>query len=410
MSSRFGLLGEKLGHSYSPRVHSMLGDYDYRLIELAPHELEPFMRSFELDGANVTIPYKKAVMPFCAELSQAARAIGCVNTIVRRDNGLYGDNTDLAGFVYMLAKAGIKPQGKALVLGSGGASLTACAALRQMGAQVVVISRSGENNYDNIDIHSDARLIVNTTPVGMYPNNGKSPVNLSSFTLCEGVVDVIYNPARTELLMQARELGIPYAGGLSMLVAQAKYAAEQFLGEKIDDARIAEIENVLARESANIILIGMPGSGKSTVGKLAADMLGREFIDADECIVRAAGKSIAEIFAQGGESEFRALETQVLSELGKLSGKVIATGGGCVTRDENYRLLAQNGVIFWIRRDIENLDREGRPLSQSGSLEQMYSLRRPMYERFADCALDNNGNAQDTARELIDIYRKGAER
>ena len=404
---RCGLLGEKLGHSYSPAIHALLGEYEYRLYEKAPDEVESFLRSGDFDGLNVTIPYKKTVLPLCADLSDEARAIGSVNTLVRRPDGtLFGDNTDAWGFRYLLSSAGIDPRGqKALVLGSGGASVMAVYVLKTLGASdVTVISRSGPDNYQNLDRHADAELIVNTTPVGMYPNNGAAAVDLTRFPRCRGVADVVYNPARTALLLQAEALGIPHAGGLGMLVGQALRASERFQGRALDTGLVGSITEKLRRESGNIILIGMPGCGKSTLAARLHELTGRPVFDADERVVRLAGKTIPEIFAGSGEAGFRALETQALAELGKLSGAILATGGGCVTREENYPLLHQNGTIFWLRRDTALLPREGRPLSENADLAAMYEQRAPLYARFADRIIDNDGAAEATARKILEAY------
>ena len=404
---RCGLLGEKLGHSYSPAIHALLGEYEYRLYEKAPDEVESFLRSGDFDGLNVTIPYKKTVLPLCADLSDEARAIGSVNTLVRRPDGtLFGDNTDAWGFRYLLSSAGIDPRGqKALVLGSGGASVMAVYVLKTLGASdVTVISRSGPDNYQNLDRHADAELIVNTTPVGMYPNNGAAAVDLTRFPHCRGVADVVYNPARTALLLQAEALGISHAGGLGMLVGQALRASERFQGRALDTGLVGSITEKLRRESGNIILIGMPGCGKSTLAARLHELTGRPVFDADERVVSLAGKTIPEIFAGSGEAGFRALETQALAELGKLSGAILATGGGCVTREENYPLLHQNGTIFWLRRDTALLPREGRPLSENADLAAMYEQRAPLYARFADRIIDNDGAAEATARKILEAY------
>ena len=270
---RCGLLGGKLGHSYSPAIHHELGDYAYRLYEKTPDELPAFLTGGSFDGLNVTIPYKKAVMPYCAALSETAQRVGCVNTLVRRADGtFYGDNTDVFGFERMLHTTGVRPAGKkALVFGSGGASATACDVLGRAGAQVVCISRSGADNYENLSRHRDAQILVNTTPLGMYPNNGAAPADLRAFPHCACVLDVIYNPARTALLLQAEALGIPHAGGLEMLVAQAARSSELFTGRAVPDGRIAEITKKTALSMQNIVLIGMPGCGKSMVGRLLAE-------------------------------------------------------------------------------------------------------------------------------------------
>ena len=291
------------------------------------------------------------------------------------------------------------------MLGTGGASVTVCAMLRKRGAQVVPISRSGKDNYTNLEWHRDAKLLVNTTPVGMYPKNGASLVDLGVFPKLEAVLDVVYNPARTALLLQAEKRGIPCAGGLTMLVAQAKRSAEIFLAHALPDGEIARITRQLARQMQNVILIGMPGSGKSTVGRLLAEKLGRPLLEADKELEKAAGMSIPVIFANEGEAGFRKRETRILSDLGKQSGTVISTGGGCVTREENYPLLHQNGVIVWIRRDLNCLAREGRPLSLNADLSAMYAVRAPLYERFADFAVDNDGNAEDTVNLILEVLQ-----
>lgn len=400
---RCGLLGEKLRHSYSPAIHARLGAYEYTLIEKDASQVGAFLQSDSFDGINVTIPYKKTVMRYCAELSSTAEAIGAVNTIVRRGDGsLYGDNTDAYGFSYMVKKAGIEVTGaKALVLGSGGASATVCAVLKEMGArEVVVISRSGEDNYNNLSRHADAEIIVNTTPVGMYPHNGVSPVDLAAFPACRGVLDVVYNPRRTALCLQAEARGIPWESGLTMLVAQAKRASELFTGKTVDDACIDAITAELRGEMENIILIGMPGSGKSSVAAFLGEKLSREVVDSDAEIVRRAGKSIPEIFAQSGEEVFRQLESEVIRDLGKESGLIIATGGGVVTRKENYAPLHQNGTIFHLRRDLNLLPTDGRPLSQRGKLAEMWQVRKPLYEAFSDEEILNDAAVEDAAEKI----------
>ena len=403
-----GLLGRKLGHSYSPQIHACLGDYSYELFEKEPEEVADFLRNGDFSAINVTIPYKKTVMPYCDALTERAVAMGSVNTIVRQPDGtLLGHNTDYFGFSSMVRRSGLDPKGKkVLVLGSGGASVTAVAVLREMGAEVVVISRKGEDNYENLHRHADAAILCNCTPVGMYPNNGESPVDLSLFPLLEGVLDMIYNPARTALLMAAEERGLVAENGLWMLVAQAKEAAEWFTDTPISDKKIIEIHAALRRQMENIILIGMPGSGKSTVGRQLAEQCGKTFVDADTEIGKAAGKTIPEIFAESGEAGFRAWETKVLAELGKRAGIVLATGGGCVTKAGNYPLLHQNGMIFCLERNLDLLPTEGRPLSQRNKLEEMYRIRKPMYDRFADHCIGNNGYAGDTVRSILTLWEE----
>lgn len=403
-----GLLGEKLGHSYSPQIHSMLADYEYKLFEKLPEELEDFLKSGEFDGLNVTIPYKKSVMPYCAELSPTAAQIGSVNTIVRRSDGsLYGDNTDAFGFENLIVHNGIEVKGKkALVLGTGGASVTAQAVLKNLGAsEVVVISRKGEDNYENIAKHADAEIIANTTPVGMYPNNGKAAVDLTQFPKLSGVLDVVYNPARTALLLQAEKLCIPCAGGLYMLVSQAKRSCELFTGKSIPDSEIDRIERVLSHQMQNIVIIGMPGSGKTAVSTMLAERLGRKIFDTDTIVSEKAGMTIPEIFAAQGEAGFRKLETEATAEVGKLSGNIISTGGGVVTVADNYELLHQNGVIVWIERDTNKLARDGRPISLSSDLNELYAARLPLYERFADIKADNNGDINDTVNAIMEMIK-----
>lgn len=403
-----GLLGRKLGHSYSPQIHNLLGDYSYVLFEKEPEELENFLKNGEFSGLNVTIPYKKEVIPYLSELSPTAQKMGCVNTVLRRSDGtLYGHNTDYFGFTSLVRHAGLSVAGKkVLVLGSGGASNTAVAALKDLGANPVVISRSGENNYQNLHRHTDAAAIVNTTPVGMYPNTGVSPIDLVLFPHLEGVLDVIYNPARTQLLLDAEKLGIPRENGLWMLVAQAKEAAEVFTGGKISDEVIEKIYRRLSHQMKNIVLIGMPGCGKSTIVTLLAEKLGRTLADVDEKIISLARKSIPDIFAQDGEPTFRDWETQALTELGKQSGLVIATGGGCVTQKRNYPLLHQNGYLVWLERDCSVLPTDGRPLSQANDLGKMYAVRKPLYEAFADIRVENTCTPEEAAQKILDTLEE----
>ena len=398
-----GLLGRTLAHSYSPQIHSYLGEYSYELFEQVPEEVGNFLQNSDFTAINVTIPYKKDVMPYCTELTDCAKKMGAVNTIVRRPDGtLIGHNTDYFGLHYTFRRMGISLKNKkVLVLGSGGASVTAVIVLQELGANVVIISRSGENNYNNLHLHQDAAVIVNTTPVGMYPNAGVSPVDLGLFTHLEGVLDIIYNPARTKLLLDAAERNIPCENGLWMLVAQAKEAAEWFTGTKISDDVIPEIYEKMCKQMENIVLIGMPGCGKSTIGKLLAEALVREFVDADAEIIRTAGMPIPEIFEKFGEEGFRKIESQVLAALGQKSALVIATGGGCITRKENYPSLHQNGTIYWIERDIASLPTDGRPLSQKGKLEQMYAVRKPLYEAFADGRIHNNGSIEQAVETIV---------
>lgn len=406
----YGLIGARLGHSHSPRIHAALAGYNYQLRELKEEELAGFLTERAFRGINVTIPYKKAVMPFCAELGEGARRIGCVNTIVKRSDGsLYGDNTDYYGFCQTARRAGVTFAGRhVLILGSGGTSLTAFQAAEDLGAASVErVSRSGELNYETVYRREETEIVVNTTPVGMFPKNGERAVNLSRFPRLQGVVDVVYNPLRTAFLLQAEALGVPAAGGLPMLVAQARRASELFTGERIPEERMEAVLREVAADVTNVVLIGMPGSGKSTVGAALARRLEWPFVDADEEIVRRAGRSIPEIFAEDGEERFRTLETEVLSDLGKRSGIVLATGGGAVLFERNLPLLRQNGRIYRITRDVSHLATRGRPLSSSPErLREMERERAPFYERAADVTVSNDGSTAETVAAIMRDLRE----
>ena len=403
-----GLLGRTLGHSYSPQIHNLLAAYEYTLIEKEPEQLDAFFTESDFQGLNVTMPYKKDVIPYCDQLTPIAQELGSVNTIVRMPDGtLLGHNTDYYGFQSMVKQSRLSLAAKkVLVLGSGGASSTVVAVLQKLNAQPVVISRTGENNYHNLHLHTDASVIVNTTPVGMYPNNYASPIDLNLFPCLEGVLDIVYNPARTALLQQAQQKNLITQNGLWMLVAQAKQSCEYFLGRAVPDERIAQIHNILANQMKNIILIGMPGCGKSTLGQALAQQLNRKFVDCDVCVTELAGIPIRQIFATKGNDGFRALETQCLKDLGKESGLVIATGGGCVTREENYNLLHQNGNIFWIHREISQLPTDGRPLSQQTDLSQMYQQRQPLYRAFCDYEISNNSTLDAALEQILAVCKE----
>ena len=400
---RYGLLGRKLGHSYSPMIHGMLG-YGYGLFEREPEKLEEMLKNEDFEGINVTMPYKKDVLPYLDEIDPLALRLGAVNTIVKRNGRLKGYNSDYFGFLSLLRRTKIKVAGKkAVVLGSGGASATAKAVLEDQGARVVVVSRTGENNYGNLHLHADAALLVNTTPLGMYPNTGTAPVDVSRFPALEGVLDVVYNPARTQLLLDCEKRGIPAWNGLWMLVAQAVQSSRWFQDRELPESLVADIHRKLRDQMENIALIGMAGCGKSTLGRQLARETGKKFVDADREIEALAGKTIPEIFAQDGEEEFRRLETEVLASLGKQSALVIATGGGCVTRPENYPLLHQNSRILWIRRDPNALPTAGRPLSQKTPPTVLYEQRRSMYAAFADAAVDNEGTLGETLTAILNL-------
>lgn len=400
----FGLLGRKLGHSLSPQIHRKLGSYQYELFCREPEELEEFFADGTLKGYNVTIPYKVEAYKACDEVSSRAERIGSVNTCIRRSDGtLYGDNTDYFGFSYMAKRAGASFKNKkVLVLGSGGASLTVrCVAEDEGAREIVVVSRKGENNYENICRHYDAEIIVNTTPVGMYPNNGESLICLEKFAFCECVLDLIYNPLKTQLLLDAEKLSIPSANGLVMLVAQAVKSAEQFIEKPISEEEIDRVYSSLMAEERNIVLVGMPGSGKTTVGKLLAKRLGREFMDTDSMVEEKENRKIPDIFSQMGEKYFRDIETECIREAGKKLGKVIATGGGAVMKEENRNALKENSVIIYLQRDLQFLATEGRPLSENEEkLKEMYKVRYPVYKALADFTVQVSDDENITTDEV----------
>ncbi|MBQ9134040.1 MAG: AAA family ATPase [Clostridia bacterium] len=384
----YGLLGRKLPHSHSPKIHAMLGNPNYALFEKEPEEVEEFLRARDFRGINVTIPYKQTVMPLCDVLDGAAIEIGAVNTITNCNGKLFGCNTDFDGFIFMCNRAGIDMAGKkVLILGGGGTSHTATAAAKKLGAASVRIADLNlELNYTNLyERASDAEIIIHTTPVGMYPKIDEQLVDLTRFPNLSGVVDVVYNPLRTRLICQAESLGIPCTGGLTMLVAQAAFADKYFRGATHTGGEIVSIADTLQKELSNIVLIGMPGCGKTSTGKLLAKQLGKEFFDLDQVIVERAGKSVPAIFAEHGEGYFRDLETEVTKDIAKKGGVIIACGGGTVLREENRIALHQNGRIVYIQRALADLARGGRPLSAGdNAVEKLYEVRRPIYESFAD--------------------------
>lgn len=418
-----GLLGEKLGHSFSPQIHGCLTDYSYTLFEKSPEEAEAFLRSGDYDGINVTIPYKKLAFNICDEVSEVASKIGSVNTVVKHGNKIKGYNTDYYGFTYLVKKAGFDvSKGKTLVLGSGGSSVMACAALRDLGSsEIIVISRTGENNYSNIyDLHCDASFIVNTTPMGMYPKNGVSAVELDRFPSCMGVIDIIFNPAKTKLLLDAERLGIPYINGLPMLVAQAKQASEIFTeciftdglkSEAISSTGLSfseiidRITSQIESETKNIILIGMPGCGKSTVGEMLAAKISRPFVDIDWEIEKRIQMSICDFFAKHGEPAFRKIESEVLDEFTRKSSLIISTGGGVIKNPNNLPLLKQNGIIVLLNRPVEQLATDGRPISMSCSLEKLASERLPIYNAWKDYSVDCS-TPDTTADKIISVINK----
>ena len=407
---KYGLIGKTLVHSYSKEIHEALGKYSYELFSLSAEELSDFINARDFGGLNVTIPYKQEIFPLCDEVSELAHAIGAINTLYFKQPDhaadsriLVGHNTDYEGFLYTAARSKIDFNSKSvLILGSGGTSLTVRKAAADKGAKkIYVASRSGTAksdgdvftvSYDELStIAADIDIIVNTTPVGTFPNNLRTIVAPADFPNCESVIDVIYNPFKTRLLMEAEKLGLKTANGLPMLVAQATAAAGYFLGTpKAFERENERIIKKLTEDMRNIVLIGMPGCGKSTMGRKTARKTGKRFVDMDKEIVKRAGKPIPQIFEEIGESGFRNIESEVAEELGKQRGIVIATGGGVILRERNIDALRQNGLIVHIKRPVELLPLKGRPLSKDRTaLREMEKARLPLYEAAADVTIEN---------------------
>ena len=402
---RCGLIGKPLGHSYSPQIHALLADYDYALTELEEHEVGDYLKSDRFDATNVTIPYKKTVMPFLDEISPEAMRIGSVNTVTHLPDGrLRGDNTDYYGFSHLLDTAGIDVKDRIVVIiGGGGASMTARTVAADRGAKEVRILTHKENTPENLPRFADTEILMNTSPVGMYPKNGESPVPMDLFPHLIGVVDMVYNPSKTALILDAEERKIPCISGLPMLVAQAKMASELFTGTKIDDSEIERVTRIVELQMKNIALVGMPGCGKSTIGRVLAQKLGRKFVDLDEVITEKAGCPIPEIFAKQGEATFRQMEHDCLDEISKLSGLVIATGGGTVIREDNRRLLKQNSETVFLRRDISLLPKDGRPVSQANDLGELFKKRLPFYLDAADHEITVDADPERNAQTITEV-------
>lgn len=410
---RYGLIGEKLGHSFSKLIHEQLAEYTYDLIPLTKEELDPFLKEKTFSALNVTIPYKEAVLPYLDEIDPHAKKIGAVNTIVNRNGALCGYNTDFYGFRYLLRHNGIDPFGKkVLVLGKGGASKAILAVLEELGAKEI-LTVYYKAHPDTIDYqtcyreHNDAEIIVNTTPVGMYPKGDDCPIDLGRFPHLKGVADIVYNPLRTQLILEAEKRRIPAAGGLEMLVAQAKYAVEIFLDTVIADSRIEEINHTLLSERSNLVLIGMSGCGKTTLGKLAAEALGKTFVDTDAQIVEQIGMPIAAFFAQEGEAAFREIETKVLHKLSDKNNLVISTGGGIVKDSRNLDYLKRNGKLIWLKRDPAFLQSgNGRPLApNAAATQQLYLERLPLYTAAAEAVAENDDSPQEGLEKILSAYK-----
>ena len=419
---KYGLIGKTLVHSYSKEIHEALGKYDYRLYSLSEDEMTDFINKRDFDGLNITIPYKKDVIPLCDEVSELASVIGAVNTLYWDSSSrkLIGHNTDYEGFLYAASRAGISFWGKTvLILGSGGTSLMVRKAAADSGVkQIYIASRRAASDkiakrfseiqltYPQLPTIADkVDVIVNTTPVGTYPRNLETVINLADFPNCEAVMDVTYNPFRTKLLLDAERAGLKYTNGLPMLVAQATAAAGYFLGSP--GAFEHENERILSdlrRKMQNIALIGMPGSGKTTIGQILTKLAGKRFVDMDSEISELAGLSVPEIFAQYGEERFRALETEAAKKLGKEHGLIIGTGGGAVLKSENVDALRQNALVIHVTRPVENLPTDGRPLSENLTvLQDMEKKRMPIYKAAADFTFDNGVNCSE--EELTEKVR-----
>lgn len=409
---KYGLIGEHLGHSFSKVIHEMLSDNLYELCEISKDELDAFMKSHDFSGINVTIPYKESVIPYLDEIDDGAREIGAVNTIVNRNGRLVGYNTDFYGMRELILHAGISVSGrKAAILGSGGTSRTAMAVLKSLGAkEILKVSRSGRDGsitYNELyDSHSDVEIIINTTPLGMFPNTNDAAVDVSKFKRLSGVVDAVYNPLRSRLVLETREKGVAAEGGLYMLVAQAVRASEIFLGKQYSSGTVDEIYNKIKGEKENIVLIGMPASGKSTVGKIIAKKTGRTLVDTDELIVKKTGMEIAEIFSRFGEEKFREIESEIIAEISDSSSLIIATGGGAVLRSENVHSLKKNGRLCFIDRPLENLvPTDSRPLSSSReAIEKRYEERYGIYSSVCDLKIDADCEAVAVAEKILENF------
>ena len=412
---RVGLIGDPLGHSFSPRLHAAFGTADYELHPIPAEALPAFFRERAFEGVNVTIPHKIAVIPLLDELHPSAEECGAVNTVVNRGGKLTGYNTDIFGMSFALAHAGISLSGRhVVILGSGGTSHTARAlAKREGAASVTVVSRSGEVNYSNISELVETEIVINTTPVGMFPHADASPVDLTVFPRLRGVFDAVFNPLRTRLIEQAENLGVPVASGLLMLTAQAKAANILFRGGDYSEpspasevgAEILNVWREVTAELTNIVLIGMPSSGKTTVGTILAERLRRPLIDTDAETERRTGKTVPELFAEGGEENFRKEERLTVSECARGTGVIIATGGGAPMFPENRAALAGNGFVVLILRDTEKLDTAGRPLSRDlDTLKAMYKVRMPVYKAFADAEAANNDTPSACAEFILEKF------
>ncbi len=403
---KYCLIGEKLGHSYSEIIHKARG-LDYELRPIPRDKVKDFCLSGEYDGFNVTIPYKKEVIPYLDAVSSIAQRAGAVNTVTYRDGKLYGDNTDVDGMKYMLSRKGVSLKGKhILILGSGGTSNTARALAEREGAsKVTVVSRTGEVNYSNVkELAREIEVIINATPVGMYPNSGQTPINLDGFDSLEGVFDCIYNPFETELIHEAKKKGLITSHGLSMLIEQALLAEDIWLESSHTREESEELIAEIYSKTSNLVLFGMPSCGKSTLGKIVAEKLKREFVDTDTLITEKTGKTPSEIIKESGEKAFRDIESKVINSVAKESGKVISVGGGGVLRSENVKALHSNGVMIYIKRPLALLSSEDRPLSQNKGIDKLYEERKDIYEGAKDSFVLNDKTTDYAVKEILKEY------
>jgi len=406
---RYGLIGERLEHSYSKRIHSLLGDYTYELIPLRREEMDSFFRKADFDGLNVTLPYKQAVIPYCARLSETARVTGSVNTLVRRSDGkLLGDNTDVFGFMDLAERAGLQFTGKqVLVLGSGGTSRTVCAVIRAAGGEPVIISRSGDNRYGDLERHANASLLVNTTPVGMYPDMAASPVDLKRLPMLTGVLDVVYNPLRTRLCQQAEELGMACESGLSMLVTQAAKSYERFMGGCVSCERIEAVLADLRKEVTNLVLVGAPGCGKTILGERLACSLGLSLVDLERDMARERGCSVPELLAGEGEASGRRRETARIRQYARKGGYVLTAGYGAVCDRQNLEYLRFNGYIVHLERPPGRLFGENAsPPQDRTAPETLWQQRKPLYAACADATVLHSGTVEDCVQKVTEVYRE----